>query len=452
MARTRRHPLRERLRRRIVRGAVGVGRSIRPVRRAIARRLGRPGPACEVNLTWSEEPSTSLTVRWASRTGRNPGQVEIRSVGHGEWRRVNASSRERPGSRGTLHEATIGDLAPGTCYEYRVSCDIGHGDEWSPTFEGRTAPDAPNARFEAVFVCDVGLAGRRDGTADGASDVLGAIRRAPPVVVLGGGDYAFAHGDARFLDPADAIGAWFDQMQPLFASVPFMPQLGNHEVEVGERLADWQPRLPGRRSSSADGLSFSFDLGPAHIVALYAPGRAPRPEDWDWLERDLRAEAARAAAWRIVYQHAPLFAHGSSHPDRPELRELAPRFAALGVDLHLSGHDQNYERTHVLAVDGTEQGPEAPASGPPSRAARYPAGRGVVYAKVSPSGKLSERGMGSSRLPATPTPPVVMQHDRGYHWARLVVDGDDLRVIVESLAEAGDATVIVDELVISRRV
>jgi hypothetical protein len=382
---------------------------------------------------------------------RNPGVVESRVAGSATWAPTVAVRRPRPGTSGYLHRAALVDLVAGERYEYRVSHDDGHPEAWSSTFLTRAPADGPEARVEAVFVCDVGIAGRHDHTCDDTAAVIDAIGRRPPDVVLGGGDYAYAHGDPRFSDPADAIGAWFDQMQPLLAVVPFMPQLGNHEVEVGERLGDWRPRLPDR-VGSASGLSYSFDLGPAHFVGLHAPGRAPSEADLAWLERDLRAAAARGASWRIVFQHAPVFSHGTSHPARAELTALAPRFAELGVDLHLSGHDQSYERTHQLAADGTVHLPPGVTGDTGDTGDTvYTAGAGVLFVKASPAGKLSDRGRRFSRLPDVPTPPVVRQHDTGHHWARLTIDADVLEIAIETLpADGGDAPAVVDRVRIVR--
>jgi hypothetical protein len=343
-----------------------------------------------------------------------------------------------------MHRVLVRDLEPDTPYAYRVSCDSGYATTWSDVYVARTAPDATSARFEAVFLCDVGLAGRDDRTTSAVGDVIEAIRRADPLVVLGGGDYVYANRDERFLDPGDAVSAWFEQMQPLIARAPIMAQLGNHEVELAERSDDWAPRLP-RPAGGPSGWSYSFDIGPAHFVGLHAPGRAPSSGDLGWLQADLASPAARAASWRIVFQHAPVIAHGSSHPARPEVQALMPLFERLGVDLHLSGHDQSYERTHLLRADGTVTKPmQLDGRG------AYPMGGGVVYAKVSPAGKLSDRVLGFSRLPARGSSELAAHHDLGHHWARLFVSSEELRVVVESLPAAGEPVTRIDEFSLVR--
>jgi len=81
------------------------------------------------------------------------------------------------------------------------------------------------------------------------------------------------------------------------------------------------------------------------------------------------------------------------------------------VDLHLSGHDQSYERTHPLrigrdVVSWTKESPESCARG-----------SGVIYAKVSPGGKLSDIGKGFSRFTAKQQPWMAARDDSAHHYA-----------------------------------
>ena len=126
-----------------------------------------------------------------------------------------------------------------------------------------------------MFVCDVGLAGRADRTTDAIPQVLEEIAVEPPLFYLGGGDYAYWRGDGRFRSAGEALDRWFDQMAPLWMRAPLMAQYGNHEVELEEGLEEWAARFAHPRGSR-DGYSYSFDVGAAHFVGLFAPG-AHRP-------------------------------------------------------------------------------------------------------------------------------------------------------------------------------
>jgi hypothetical protein len=416
-----------------------IGRWLRPVRRALARLREKRGGAREIHVVWGEDPSRSLAVCWASQSRHNPALVQIRTRGDDLWTAIRGRTTPRPGSSGYLHTVLLDALEPDSRIDYRVSCDSGHCEAFSEIEETRTAPIDARARFETVFLCDIGLAGRSDKTTCAVPDVLAAVRAVDPLFGLGGGDYAYADRDRRHLDPADAISAWFEQMAPLFARAPFMAQLGNHDVGLGEIVDDWTPRLP-RPVDARPRFSRSFDVGGAHFVGLHAPGYAPTPADLEWLVDDLSSARARAANWRIVYQHAPVFAHGTSHPARPELRLLVPLLARLGVDLHLSGHDQSYERTHAVAADGSWTEPVRHEG-----RSVYPAGLGVLYAKVSPAGKLSDRGLDFSQLRSPAPKAIAMGHDLAHHWARLQIDEKVLRVIVDGVHGPGEPVTTFDD-------
>ena len=88
-------------------------------------------------------------------------------------------------------------------------------------------------------------------------------------------------------------------------------------------------------------------MGPCHIVGLYVPTADVSPATVAWLEADLESARGRGdTTWTVVFQHQPLFAHGSSHPSDHRVRSaLAITFERHGVDLHLSAHDQCFERT-----------------------------------------------------------------------------------------------------------
>jgi hypothetical protein len=431
--------------RRAARRVVEFGAApLRALRTRLRALSARPGPPSCVHVSWSEDPSSTLTITWQTPTRMDAAEVLFRRADDGETHRATAASRRVRGTSDWVHRATLRGLAPSTSYLYAIVSgrDAAPGTPWQAV---RTAPALRSEAYHAVFVCDVGLAGRSDGTSDSVRAVLHEIAADAPLFYLGGGDYAYVRGDGRFRDPGQAIERWFDQMAPLFAGTPFMAQYGNHEVELGESLAEWAARFAHPRGSR-DGYSYSFDVGPAHFAALFAPGRAPSPLHLQWLEEDLSSEAARRAAWRIVYQHAPVFASGSSHPARAELGALRPLLERLDVDLHLSGHDQSYERTHPLR--GADR--EAPMGEGGDRA-QYAAGRGVVYAKVSPAGKLSERGRGFSRFAAEPGPEIAVRDDRAHHWARLSIGERELAVSVLGLAHHGAAVRTVDHFALVRQ-
>jgi hypothetical protein len=351
------------------------------------------GEPQQVRLSWTGDPDTTLTVAWVTGSRNNPGVVQYREAASETWSEARAAIAPIPRNgilpgEGFGHGATLTGLKPGATYEYRVSSDLGEKRGFSTTFTTRTAPGADGA-YRFAFIADVGLRGRIDALADGVDAVLDAVRADKPLFVLGGGDYAYGNRDGRFRDPTLAIDEWFRQMQPLFASAPFMPAYGNHENRLRENLAFWTGRV--RHPAGFEGTSYSFDVGPAHFAALFADGYNDLDGALAWLDRDLARARERGVRWLVVYQHEPVFGHGAAHPARPEALKIAGILERHRVDLNLSAHDQSYERTYQLT--GAAKRPRIV-----SRDVAYAKGAGVVYAKVSPAGKRSEILSGFSTL------------------------------------------------------
>lgn len=382
-------------------------------------------------VCWTADPQTSLSLVWRSRRP-DDGWVEV-DDGDG-WRRHRSVGI--PGRwGGFVHTAVVTGLRP--------EQEVRHRSSGGRTVASRTAPADPDAQFRFGFVCDTGIAGRRDGLADGVAAVVDELLTQDPLFVLGGGDYAYANTDHRFPDNGAAVDAWIEQFRPLTTRTPMVLQFGNHEVALGERWRDYAELAPGP-GAALGGRCHSFDVGAAHLAGVFVHDDDVDAEVLQWLEDDLGTARAAGARWLVVWQHAPLFASGTAHPASPRLRrQQGPTLERHRVDLHLSGHDQNYERTFPLrAVAGTPIAASASSR-------RYRAGSGVIYAKVSPGGKHSNRG-GRSRLQA-PDPAVVARwHDDAHHVAIITVSGENsLAVDVRSL-RGGLPAQTVDHFIIER--
>lgn len=341
----------------------------------------------QIRLSWVEDPASSLTVTWQTSSLDNPSTVEYREAGAESWQRVCGATVASPGIGGGMHRATISGLKPDTRYEYRVSSDRQASPPMSPIVVTKTAPAPGPADFSFAFICDIGVVGRRDRLTQYAGQMIDEVRKDEPLFVLGGGDYAYAAKDNRFATTAEAIDAWFNQMEPLFSRVPFMAEYGNHEIYHDESFRDWGPRF-AHPSGFDQGKNYSFDVADVHFTGVLVPGSrhcpGPSAAQLAWLDADLADARRRGMRWLVVFQHDAIFAHGHAHPSRAEVRAaLAPIFEKHRVDLHLSGHDQNFERTYPLT--GL---PENPVIASKS-SSRYDAGAGVIYAKVSPSGKIA---------------------------------------------------------------
>ena len=92
---------------------------------------------------------------------------------------------------------------------------------------------------------------------------------------------------------------------------------------------------------------YSFDYGPIHFVALDTElafqDPARRAAQLAWLEADL---AATGQLWKVAYFHRSPYSAGGEHGSELPVREaFGPIFERHGVQLSLSAHEHDYERT-----------------------------------------------------------------------------------------------------------
>jgi len=397
-----------------------------------------PGPPDQVHLSWTGDTATTLTIVWRTKSASAPSLVEYREAAASTW--TSATGGIRPsGTSGALHEATLTGLEPATAYEYRVIGD--DSSFWSDVFTTRTAPPAGPAAFDAVYLADTGIAGRLDGLTTGTEQVIDEIAKLNPDVVLPGGDYAYFDTDARYATLDAAIDAWFNQMQPIAARSPMMPAYGNHEVKGVENYDSWAARF-ATPAGFAGRRYYSFDVGDVHFISIYAvdDGSALPADAVDWLEQDILAAKAAGKAWIIPYFHVSPFADGQNHPSNLFLRaQLGPLFERLGVKLAISSHDQAYERTYPLTDIGATDTPTS------SSFTCYGPDDGVVFAKVSPAGKLSNKNRNFSQFSTNPAPHWTAVRNNNLHtFARLVVGEGLVRFEAYGVVGDGSPPVVID--------
>ncbi|MGH7357551.1 MAG: purple acid phosphatase family protein, partial [Candidatus Rokuibacteriota bacterium] len=399
--------------------------------------VGQPAPPDQIHLAWVGDPATTLTVVWRTADPGAPSAVEYRTLGAAMWQ--SASGGLRPsGTSGTLHEVTLTGLTASTSYEYRVS---GPASTWSPVFRTRTAPPRGPAGFDAIYVADTGLVGRLDGLATGTQQVVDEIAALNPLLVLGGGDYAYFDTDRRFGTLDNTIDAWFNQMQPVAARSPLMPTYGNHEVLLGEGFDAWAARF-ATPAGFNNRRNYSFDVGDVHFVSIHAVGDGGLSgATLAWIEQDIAAAHTAGQRWIIPYFHVSPFADGRNHPSNLSLRaQLGPLFERLGVQLAIASHDQAYERSYPLV--------DVPATNMHTSTSKrcYTANDGVTWVKVSPGGKLSNINLGFSQFATEPPPPWTAARDNVmHHFARLTVSaGGTIRLDAYGVIGDGTPPLIVD--------
>jgi 3',5'-cyclic AMP phosphodiesterase CpdA len=225
-----------------------------------------------------------------------------------------------------LAAATVGVVQ----YRHQVASYLTH---WrgSPTHTEAYVPfpadDPPELRIAVAG--DVGDSGSRlTATADAMARLAGDD---PFDVLLLLGDNVYPSGD-----PAQLPSTVFEPFAPVLDDgTELLAILGNHDAPHGDaQLAALG--IPGRW--------WSEEHGDVLLVGLDS-NEPDNPEQLAFLEEVLRTSTA---TWKIVALHHPPYSAGYQGSNEDTRRAFVPLFERYGVQLVLSGHDHDYQRSKVI--------------------------------------------------------------------------------------------------------
>jgi 3',5'-cyclic AMP phosphodiesterase CpdA len=193
---------------------------------------------------------------------------------------------------------------------------------WEP-FPASTPPE-----LHLAVAGDVGDTGSRLDATAAAVERMDA--RQPVDALLLVGDNAYPSGAVAELD--DTV---FTPFGPLLdGGVELLAVLGNHDVKEGHAAGQVAALgMPGRWWARHD--------GDVLIVGLDS-NRVDDPDQLAWLDRTLSSATER---WRIVMLHHPPYSAGYQGSNEDARRVFVPLFERYGVQLVLSGHDHDYQRS-----------------------------------------------------------------------------------------------------------
>jgi 3',5'-cyclic AMP phosphodiesterase CpdA len=189
---------------------------------------------------------------------------------------------------------------------------------------------ADGLALHIVAAGDLGERGARLDATARAVATIDATQRLDGLLLLG--DNVYPAGD-----PARLPGTVFRPFAPVLAHAPLYAILGNHDVRKGRGDAHAAALgMPGRW--------WAEHLGPVLLVGLDSTQRDD-PAQLAWLDRTL---AAATEPWRVVALHHPPYSAGYQGSSRGARRAFVPLFERHGVQLVLSGHDHDYQRSVPL--------------------------------------------------------------------------------------------------------
>jgi hypothetical protein len=227
------------------------------------------------------------------------------------------------------HAIKLTDLEPDEQYHYQV---FGDGEPLTSDSTFRTAKPRGGGPYNFIVVGDT-----QKNPSVHASIIKQAISIAPSF---------FLHvGDlVNIGNSPDQWVQFFNIESDLLRSVALFPTLGNHEEE-SEHYFDLF-YLPGNERW------YTFTYGDARFISLQVdydwPDVTPASKQYQWLESTL---AGNKHPWLIIYFHRSPYTSEYEGSEELHIREnLTPLFEKYGVDLVLSGHNHNYQRSKANGI------------------------------------------------------------------------------------------------------
>lgn len=393
--------------------ALGALAAAAPLRRAIPIVADPPGGAPggtapeQVHTTFGADPARSMVVSWAAPQPQPHPVLRIGPVTHGPDSSVPVqavSYRDALNGQVThLYHAVLPGLQPQTAYAYQIS----DGGRPESTFTGSFAT-APGGRAKFRFTSFGDLATPNTAwmvSSPNSAPAVRAVESFAPLFHLLNGDLCYAN-----LNLASQPQVWRDfgnNLQHSAAYRPWMPCLGNHEVEFGNGRQGFDAYLhrfllPDNGLGDLRGHFYAFQVGSVLFVSLdaddviYEDSGAFTPFDFAppdgaptikggtslyvreysgrlgagpgdtllpganrqtaWLERTL--EAARrnpSIDWIVAQMHQNAISSTTKNTSDLGIRQAwQPLFDRYHVDLVVAGHAHDYERSFPLR--GGERG------------------------------------------------------------------------------------------------
>ncbi len=287
------------------------------------------------------------TISWKTAKFGEPGNLEIRPKQSENIIKVNAEAVELPAYNGGKHfgiyTAHVTNLTAGTEYEYRISV----GKRQSAWMEFKTEPESTS--FKALIFGDSQSLDYKDW----AKTAQTAWEK--------NGDAAFFVNMGDLVDNGQdewQWNAWFNGGAKLFAAIPVVPVMGNHETYS----LDWKMAkpdyylslfaLPANGLASLERFAYYYDYGDVHFIVLNT--QLNELQEWypdlleqqqRWLAKDLSKTQKK---WKVVLMHRGIWTHPFNGPLDDIGQTFVPVFDQYHVDLVFTGHVHSYARTKAL--------------------------------------------------------------------------------------------------------
>jgi len=306
-----------------------------------------------LHITWTHDPSNSAVMQWQTKDQSAGATCWIAKASDVKTNADDSVSmpftpdhifkgkNDKFGMKTqdqTLHWVEITGLTPGTKYMYRcgemtVAGGMINNASLSPLYKFATPANGDSTDFMVY------------GDSRGGYDTVAKMAKYI-AEKFQDAEFQIFTGDFDTTGMQNEWDQWFAAMQPIVTRWGLIPVMGNHELFTMKNYLGLfvLPDGPG----TVDGVdlaekTFSYDIGPVHVVVLDSNSQKTIKAQVSWLDDDLKATTK---PWKVVALHHPAYAAGGSHPSNVDVDTyFVPVFEANNVDFVFNGHNHYYERT-----------------------------------------------------------------------------------------------------------
>lgn len=344
--------------------------------------------ACEAQprhlyLTWdNEDTAHTQTVVFQTLDRADNPRVEV--FLEGEATAVPVQSAMLSHTQRRIHWVTLKQLQPATKYRFRAG-DQRYGMSPWRSFKTLPADESP------LTIASGGDMYRHPETVQ----LLKAVAKHRPDIVLVGGDIAYADGNldrVKFWD--DWLDNWEQHLNPKDGPlVGMICAIGNHEVKgaFGKSKAE-APFYFGFFPQGGQPY-FVRRLGQdTEVVVLDSGHVTSHPSQVPFLQKALESMQSRQIPLRLALYHVPCYPTHRPYNDKYSAlgrKHWVPLFDQYQVTAGLENHDHTCKRTHPLkggkVVDSQLKGTVYLGDGCWGRTPRHVAAKRWYHAQASPA-------------------------------------------------------------------
>ena len=297
-----------------------------------------------IYLSWQEDPTTTMTVRWISPLDESTTSLHYKPVNKDSFFIQEGICKPFPNNEPyALHTVCLKNLTPKTVYSFHIEGYTVHH-----LFE--TMPKDLTEPLSFIIGGDINFSNPLlfQETTHKAAELN-------PAFIIIGGDFACAFKKKQ---PTEDVQKWLTLMKLWYETaenntrlIPLLSVIGNHDIQgsYGKTL-EQAPffsflLLNGQKSFSV------LRLGTYASLYLLDSGHAalPQGEQSEWLAKELERDAK--ALHRIAVYHVPAYPPVRSYRNAfisAVRRAWPPLFDTYRLHLAFENHDHAYKRTYPL--------------------------------------------------------------------------------------------------------